>query len=155
MMPSSHNGSYAASPPVCWSCCRVDAHAPTPGSPPPPSEGSSTHAAAVSVLKSKTRVQGCIEIVSYRNSVGLLPIHHCIEIVSHRNSIRKCRLFCEKRVCIEIQYVREQMGSRANEILGHLLARRQKLLEKHDLAFLQGKTLKKGIKRYTKCGTTS
>ena len=47
-------------------------------------------------------IQGCIEIVSYRNSVGLLPIHHCIEIVSHRNSIRKCRLFCEKLVRIEI-----------------------------------------------------
>ena len=47
-------------------------------------------------------LQGCIEIVSYRNSVGLLPIHHCIEIVSHRNSVRKCRLFCEKLVRIEI-----------------------------------------------------
>ena len=47
------------------------------------------------------------------------------------------------------------MGIRANGNLGHLLARRQKLLEKHDLAFLQGKTLKKGFKRYTKCGTIS
>ena len=48
-----------------------------------------------------------------------------------------------------------KMGIRANGNLGHLLARRQKLLEKHDLAFLQGKTLKKGFKRYTKCGTIS